>query len=403
MDEEKRVYLKKASNSEGVMKFETKAIHVGEEPNFKEGGYGDVVVPIHLTSTFARKEVEKPTGGYEYSRTDNPTRHALEKRLAALENARFALAFSSGLAAEVVICMTLLKSGDHVIAFDDLYGGTRRLFNSVLADFELEFSFVDARDPKNVKKAIKEQTRLIWMETPTNPLMRLCNLAGIAEIGKERKITTVVDNTFMSPYLQNPLDFGIDVVVHSTTKYLNGHSDSVGGAVMLSDEKLYGRLKFNQNAIGAILSPFDSYLVLRGTKTLALRMERHCRNAFDIARFLEEHPKVRNVHYPGLDGHPQHDLAERQMKGFGGMLSFEIDGGLKEAKSFLENLRIFSLAESLGGVESLIEHPALMTHASVPREDREKIGISDSLIRVSAGIEDAGDLQEDLEQALDKV
>jgi cystathionine gamma-lyase len=385
------------------MKFETKAIHVGEEPNFREGGSGDVVVPIHLSSTFARTEVEKPTGGYEYSRTDNPTRHALEKRLAALENARFGLAFSSGLAAEAVICMTLLKSGDHVIAFDDLYGGTRRLFSSVLAGFDLDFSYVDARGLKIVKEAIKENTRLIWMETPTNPLMRLCDLAGIAEIGKERNITTVVDNTFMSSFLQNPLDFGIDVVVHSTTKYLNGHSDSVGGAVMLSDEKLYGRVKFNQNAIGAILSPFDSYLVLRGTKTLALRMERHCRNAFEIARFLEKHPKVRKVHYPGLDDHPQHDLAKGQMKGFGGMLSFEINGGLREAKVFLENLRIFSLAESLGGVESLIEHPALMTHASVPREEREKIGITDSLIRVSAGIEDAGDLKEDLEKALDKV
>jgi cystathionine gamma-lyase len=385
------------------MKFETKAIHVGEEPNFREGGSGDVVVPIHLSSTFARIEVEKPTGGYEYSRTGNPTRHALEKRLAALENARFALAFSSGLAAEAVVCMTLLKSGDHVIAFDDLYGGTRRLFNSVLADFDVEFSYVDARDLKNVHEAVKTNTSLIWMETPTNPLMRLCDLAGIAEIGKERKITTVVDNTFMSPFLQNPVDFGIDVVVHSTTKYLNGHSDSVGGAVMLSDEPLYGRIKFNQNAIGAILAPFDSYLVLRGTKTLALRMERHCRNAFAIARFLDVHKKVRKVYYPGLESHPQHELAGRQMKGFGGMLSFEIDGGLKEAKSFLENLRIFSLAESLGGVESLIEHPALMTHASVPRKEREKIGISDSLIRVSAGIEDAGDLREDLERALEKV
>jgi cystathionine gamma-lyase len=385
------------------MKFETKAIHVGEEPNFKEGGSGDVVVPIHLSSTFARIELEKPTCGYEYSRTGNPTRHALEKRLAALENARFALAFSSGLAAETIICMTLLKSGDHVIAFDDLYGGTRRLFNSVLADFDLEFSYVDARDLKNVNEAIKSNTRLIWMETPTNPLMRLCDIEGIAGIGKKREITTVVDNTFMSPFLQNPLDFGIDVVVHSTTKYLNGHSDSVGGAVMLSDEELYGRIKFNQNAIGAILSPFDSYLVLRGSKTLALRMERHCRNAFDIARFLEAHPKISKVHYPGLENHPQHELARRQMKGFGGMLSFEIDGGMKEAKAFLENLRIFSLAESLGGVESLIEHPALMTHASVPREEREKTGITDSLIRVSAGIEDVNDLKEDLEQALQKV
>ena len=385
------------------MKFETKAIHVGEEPNLSEGGAGDVVVPIHLATTFARKEVEKPTGGYEYSRSGNPTRDALEKRLAALENARFALAFSSGLAAETTICMTLLRPGDHVISFDDIYGGTRRLFNRVLADFELEFSYVDARDPKNVTDAVKSNTRLIWMETPTNPLMRMCDMAGLAGIGKERRITTVVDNTFMSPYLQRPLDFGIDVVVHSTTKYLNGHSDSVGGAVMLSDEELFGRFKFNQNAIGAILSPFDSYMVLRGTKTLAVRMERHCRNALEIARFLKAHPKVSKVNYPGLEGHPQHELASWQMKGFGGMLSFEIDGALNEAKVFLENLRIFSLAESLGGVESLIEHPALMTHASVPKVEREKTGITDSLIRVSVGIEDVDDLKEDLEQALRKV
>ena len=385
------------------MKFETKAIHVGEEPNFKEGGSGDVVVPIHLSSTFARRELEKPTGGYEYSRTGNPTRHALEKRLAALENAGFALAFSSGLGAETVICMALLKSGDHVIAFDDLYGGTRRLFDKVLADFDIEFSYVDARDLKNVENAIKANTRLIWMETPTNPLLRLCDLAGIAKIGRERKIITVVDNTFMSPFLQRPLEFGIDVVVHSTTKYLNGHSDSVGGAVMLSDEELFGQLQFNQNAIGAILSPFDSYLVLRGTKTLALRMERHCRNAFAIAGFLEKHSKIRKVHYPGLENHPQHGLAKKQMKGFGGMLSFEIEGGLQEAKSFLENLRIFSLAESLGGVESLIEHPALMTHASLPRDVREKTGITDSLVRVSAGIEDVEDLKEDLKQALEMM
>ena len=385
------------------MRFETKAIHAGEEPNLKEGGCGDVVVPIHLASTFARKEVEKPTGGYEYSRSGNPTRDALEKRLAALEDAGFGLAFSSGLAAEAVICMTLLKSGDHVISFDDLYGGTKRLFNRVLTNFDLEFSYVDATDLKNVNDAVKANTSLIWMETPTNPLMRLCDLEGIAGIGRERGITTVVDNTFMSPFLQRPLDFGIDVVVHSTTKYLNGHSDSVGGAIMISNEELHGRIKFNQNAIGAILSPFDSYLVLRGIKTLAVRMERHCRNAFDIARYLEAHPKVRKVFYPGLENHPQHELARTQMKGFGGMLSFEIDGALREAKAFLENLRIFSLAESLGGVESLIEHPALMTHASVPREEREKVGITDALIRVSAGIEDVSDLKEDLEQALQKV
>lgn len=385
------------------MKFETKAIHVGEEPNFREGGSGDVVVPIHLASTFARREVDKPTGGYEYSRSGNPTRHALERRLASLENAKFGLAFSSGLAAETVVCMTMLKAGDHVIAFDDLYGGTKRLFNRILANFNIEFSYVDARYLKNVRGAIKENTRLIWMETPTNPLMRLCDLEGIAGIGKERGIITVVDNTFMSSFLQRPLDFGIDIVVHSTTKYLNGHSDSVGGAVMLNNEELYNMLKFNQNAIGAILSPFDSYLVLRGIKTLAIRMERHCENAIDIAGYLESHPKVRRVYYPGLESHPQFELARRQMSGFGGMISFEMDGGLEEARTFLEGLRIFSLAESLGGVESLVEHPALMTHASIPREEREKVGISDSLIRASVGIEDVEDLKEDLDKALQRV
>jgi len=386
------------------MKFETKAIHVGEEPNLKEGGSGDVVVPIHLSSTFARREVEKPTGGYEYSRSGNPTRHALEKRLAVLENARFGLAFSSGLAAETVLCMTLLKSGDHVIAFDDLYGGTKRLFNTIFnRNFGVEFSYVDARDKENIKRGIKENTRLIWLETPTNPLMRLCDLKGISGIAREKGILTVVDNTFMSPYFQRPLDFGIDIVVHSTTKYLNGHSDSVGGAIMLSDEDIYNKLKFNQNAIGAILSPFDSYMVLRGIKTLAIRMDRHSQNAIDIARYLESHPKVRNVYYPGLKSHPQFEMARRQMSGFGGMISFEMDGGLEEARAFLEGLRIFSLAESLGGVESLIEHPALMTHASIPKEEREKVGITDSLIRVSVGIEDVDDLKEDLDNALRRV
>lgn len=386
------------------MKFETKAIHVGEEPNLREGGSGDVVVPIHLSSTFARREVEKPTGGYEYSRSGNPTRHALEKRLAVLENARFGLAFSSGLAAETVLCMTLLKSGDHVIAFDDLYGGTKRLFNTIFnRNFGVEFSYVDARDKENIKRGIKKNTRLVWLETPTNPLMRLCDLKGISGIAREKGILTVVDNTFMSPYFQRPLDFGIDIVVHSTTKYLNGHSDSVGGAVMLNNEEMYGKLKFNQNAIGAILSPFDSYLVLRGIKTLAIRMDRHSQNAIDIARYLESHPKVRNVYYPGLKSHPQFEMARRQMSGFGGMISFEMDGGLEEARAFLEGLRIFSLAESLGGVESLIEHPALMTHASIPKEEREKVGITDSLIRVSAGIEAVDDLKEDLDNALRRV
>lgn len=383
----------------GRMRFETKAIHVGEEPD-RAGGSGDVVVPIHLSSTFARKKIGEPTGGYEYSRTGNPTRNALEKRLAALEDAAFGLAFASGMAAETALALTLLETGDHILAFDDLYGGTRRLFNKVLGrSFKMEMSYVDARKPQLVKNAIQGNTKLLWLESPTNPLMKVCDIAVIAKIAKEARILVVVDNTFMSPYFQKPLQLGADLVVHSTTKYLNGHSDSVGGAIMLSDEALYQQLKFNQNAAGAILSPFDSFLVLRGIKTLALRMKQHEQNALGIADYLDRHARVKKVNYPGLRSHPQHALARKQASGYGGMLSFEINGGLEEAQKFLGNLKIFALAESLGGVESLIEHPALMTHASIPQEEREKIGITDSLIRMSVGIENVEDLIEDLDQA----
>jgi len=386
------------------MKFETKAIHVGEEPNFKEGASGDVVIPIHLSSTFARKQLQEPTQGYEYSRTRNPTRDALEKRLAALEEAAFGLAFASGMAAETTLALTLLHAGDHVLAYDDLYGGTRRLFERVLhPNFKVNISYVDARDPEKVKGSIRENTRLIWLESPTNPLMRLCDIQAIARIAKKANLPVVVDNTFLSPCFQNPLVLGADVVVHSTTKYLNGHSDSVGGAIMLSNEKIYRELKFNQNATGSILSPFDSFLVMRGIKTLAVRMKEHERNALRIAEYLEGHLRVKKVHYPGLKSHPQHGLAKNQASGFGGMISFEIDGGLEEAERFLENLNIFALAESLGGVESLIEHPAKMTHASIPREMREQVGITDSLIRVSVGLENCDDLIEDLEQAFHKM
>lgn len=386
------------------MKFETKAIHVGEEPNFRDGGSGDVVTPIHLSSTFARKEIDKPTNGYEYSRMGNPTRNALEKRLAALEDAKFGLAFASGLAAETVIALTLLKSDNHIIAFDDLYGGTRRLFNEVFnKNFNIEVSYVDARNIGNVKSAIKEKTRLIWIETPTNPLMKICDIIKISEIAKKKNITVVVDNTFMSPYFQRPLNLGADIVVHSTTKYLNGHSDSIGGAIMLSDESVYNKLKFNQNATGTMLSPFDSFLVLRGIKTLALRMEKHNENALKIAKFLNSHPKIKKVNYPGLITYPQYNLAKQQMLGFGGMLSFEIKGNLKDAKQLLRNLKIISLAESLGGVESLIEHPASMTHSSIPQKEREKIGITDLLIRLSVGIENTEDLISDLRDALKSI
>ncbi len=385
------------------MEFETKAIHVGEVPELERGS-GDVVVPIHLSSTFARKKVNQPTQGYEYSRTGNPTRDALEKRLAVLEDASFGLAFASGMAAESTLAITLLHTGDHVLAFDDLYGGTRRLFNRVLdPHFKVEATYVDARDPRRIKEAMRSNTRLIWLESPTNPLMKICDIAAIAKMAKEANIPVVVDNTFLSPYFQKPLRLGATVVVHSSTKYLNGHSDSVGGAVMLSDEDLYRQLRFNQNAMGAILSPFDSFLVLRGIKTLAIRMREHEHNALRLASYLENHPKVKKVNYPGLKSHPQHALAERQATGHGGMLSFEIRGGLKEAKRFLEQVKVFALAESLGGVESLIEHPALMTHASVPKEIREQAGLTDSLIRVSVGIEHIDDLIADFDHAFRKI
>ncbi len=385
------------------MEFATRSIHVGEEPNLTSGGSGDVVLPIHLSTTFARREIEHPTGGYEYSRSGNPTRGGLEQRLASLENAKYGLAFSSGLAAESTIILSLLKSGDHIVAFNDLYGGSRRLFDKIFSNFGVATTYVDARDPLNIEKEIIPQTKMIWLETPTNPLLRLCDIRAIAKIGKERGLITVVDNTFASPYFQNPLDLDADVVVHSATKYLGGHSDVIGGVIMVSNEAYYKRLKFNQNAIGAILSPFDSYLLLRGIKTLTLRMDKHAENALKIAQYLETHLKIAKVIYPGLKNHPQYVLAKNQMKGFGGMLSFEVKGGLKEVKTLLGNLKVIALAESLGGVESLIEHPALMTHASVPKAARDLIGISENLIRMSVGIEDVRDLLADLEQALSKI
>ena len=386
------------------MGFDTNAIHTGEEPDFAGHPSGDVVVPIHLSSTFARREVDEPTGGFEYSRSGNPTRLALEKKLAAIENARYGLAFSSGLAAETTLCLSLLKAGDHVVAFDDLYGGTRRLFSRVFEErFGIGFSYVDARDPENVKAAIRKETRLIWLESPTNPLLRLCHIREIARIAHDAGARVVVDNTFASPYFQQPIGLGADVVVHSTTKYINGHSDSIGGALITSDEELFRNLRFHQNSAGAILSPFDSFLVARGIKTLALRMERHAKNALAVAEFLSAHEKVAAVYYPGLPSHPQHQLARKQMTGFSGMLSFELKGGEQEAKKFLRNLHLFALAESLGGVESLIEHPGTMTHASVPKTECRKLGITESLIRTSVGIENAEDLIADLDRALGTI
>ena len=381
--------------------FATKAIHVGEEPDFSEGSAGDVVSPIHLSTTFARKKVDEPTLGYEYTRSLNPTRKALEEKLAALEGADYGLAFSSGLAAESTILLALLKPGDHIIAFDDLYGGTKRLFNQVFANFEFKITYVDATDAANVGAALQFNTQLVWIETPSNPLLKLCDIKAVSEITRKHNIPLVVDNTFLSPYFQNPLSLGADIVVHSSTKYIGGHSDVLGGSVMLSNPELYEKIKYRQNAIGAVLPPFDSYLTMRGIKTLQLRMQQHNQNAIEIAEFLEKHPKIKKVIYPGLKSNPQHQLAKQQASGFGGIISFEIKGTIDDAKAFLEHLTLFALAESLGGVESLIELPAVMTHASVSKESREKIGITDTLIRVSVGIEDSKDLINDLKIALD--
>ncbi len=378
--------------------FGTRAVHTGEEPDFSS--FGDVNAPIHLSSTFARRETGKPTAGLEYSRTGNPTRLALEKRLASLEGADHALAFSSGMAAETTLLMSVLSKGDHVVAENDLYGGTVRLFERTLAKFGVSFTYVDSRRPEAVEGALKRNTRVVWLESPTNPLMHVCDLRKICAIGSSAGAVTVVDNTFASPFLQNPLELGATVVAHSTTKFIGGHSDVIGGALMTSDSRLYESVKFNQNAIGAVPSPFDCYLLLRGSKTLHLRMKRHSENAAAVAEFLFRHPRFSAVHYPGLKSHPERALAMRQMRMPGGMLSAEMKGGIKEVERFLSRLRLFSVAESLGGVESLVEHPATMTHASLPKERRESLGIGDGLVRFSVGVEDAEDLIADLRAAL---
>ena len=380
------------------MGFGTRAVHSGEEPDLSASG--DVVAPIHLSATFARRDAEKPTRGLEYSRTGNPTRLSLEKRLASLENAKHALAFSSGMAAETTLLLSVLKKGDHVVAGSDLYGGTVRLFESTFRKFGVSFAYVDTRRPAVVKNALRGNTRLIWLESPTNPLLQLCDIRAISRISKAAGALTIVDNTFASPYLQNPLDLGADVAVHSTTKYIGGHSDVVGGALMLSDEKVFDSIRFNQNALGAVPSPFDCFLILRGSKTLHLRMQRHSENAMLVAEHLSRSSKISVVHYPGLKSHPQFSLARRQMRMPGGMLSAEMKGGMPAVRKFLSRLRVFSVAESLGGVESLVEHPATMTHASIPRERREEIGVGDGLVRFSVGIEDADDLLADLKSAL---
>jgi cystathionine gamma-lyase len=381
------------------MKFGTKAIHAGIEPDPSTGA---IMTPIYQTSTYVQASPGKHKG-YEYSRTQNPTRHALQNNLAALENGKHGLVFGSGLAATDAV-LKLLKPGDEVIATNDLYGGTYRIFTKIYEGFGLKFQFVGMENAANVEQYITPQTKLIWIETPTNPLLNIIDIRAIAQIAKRHGIMLCVDNTFASPYLQNPLDLGADIVMHSVTKYLGGHSDTVMGALILNDDEVAKRLAFIQNASGAVSGPQDCFLVLRGIKTLHLRMQRHCENAQAIAEYLVSHPKVGKVYYPGFESHPNHAIAKSQMRGFGGMVSFTLKGDdLPEAVRLMESFQVFSLAESLGGVESLCTHPATMTHASIPKAEREKAGLKDTLIRLSVGVEDAEDLIEDLRQAIEKA
>lgn len=379
------------------MKFNTKVIHGGQQ---HEPHTGSVNVPVFLTSTFAQQTPGKLKAGYEYSRGANPTRQALEDSLASIENGHTGLAFGSGLAA-IDAVLKLLNPGDHIVAVDDLYGGTYRLFTRLFSKYQLEFSFVSFENAENLDSAIQENTKLIWLETPTNPLMKLVDIKKVADLVKGKNILVAVDNTFATPYIQRPLDLGADIVMHSATKYLGGHSDVIAGALITKTKELGEELHFIQFASGGILGPHDSYLVLRGIKTLSLRMERHSENGMKVAEFLAQHPKVGKVFYPGLKSNPQYDLAQKQMNGFGGMVSFTFKSNdRQQAVKFLESVKVFTLAESLGGVESLANHPSTMTHASIPAEKRQELGITDDLVRLSVGIEDADDLLSDLENAL---
>ncbi|MQP23881.1 cystathionine gamma-synthase [Flavobacterium sp. LMO8] len=378
------------------MKFNTKTIHGGQH---HEKVTGAVIPPVFQTSTYVQSSPGKPIGDYEYSRAANPTRTALEDALASIENGARGLAFSSGLAATDCL-LRMFKAGDEIIAMDDLYGGTYRLFTRLYKDSGIKFHFVDMNDLEKFQSLINENTKLVWVETPTNPLMKLADIAAIAQITKKHNILFAVDNTFATPYLQKPLDLGADIVMHSATKYLGGHSDVIAGALIIKDKALGEELHFKQFATGATLGPMDSFLVLRGIKTLHLRVQRHCENGEKVAAYLDNHPLVERVYYPGLASHPFHEIAKKQMSGFGGMVTFTFKSGKKEdAIKFLENLKVFTLAESLGGVESLANHPALMTHASIPEDKRNEVGISDDLVRLSVGIEDIEDLLADLEQA----
>ncbi|MCC6239017.1 MAG: PLP-dependent transferase [Phycisphaerales bacterium] len=380
------------------MRFQTLAIHAGQGP---DPTYGAVMPPIYQTSTFAFKGFNQP-GKFDYTRSGNPTRAALETCLAALENGTRGFALATGMAAEATVLCSL-KTGDHVLVHDDLYGGSYRLLTSVIASKGIKIDFVNMRDLAALDRAITPQTRLLWTETPTNPLMNLLDLKAIADLARSRGVWTVCDNTFLSPYFQRPLDLGIDIVVHSTTKYINGHSDVVGGGVIVRDEKIAEVIAFHQNAMGTCAGPHECFLVLRGVKTLAVRMEAHNANALALARWLEKHPKVKQVLHPGLESHPQHDLAKKQMTGYGGTFSFRVKGGRPESMKLLTNCKLFTLAESLGGVESLIEHPSTMTHVSIPEPERLRMGITEDLIRVSVGIEHIDDIIGDLDQAFAHV
>ena len=376
------------------MGFSTDAIHAGQKPDLATGA---VITPIYQTSTYAQEELGKHKG-FEYGRTHNLTRQSMEANIAALEKGKYGIAFSSGLSATHAL-MSLVKAGDHIIVSNNVYGGTYRLFELIMKDYGLNFSWVDTSNLKNIENAIQENTKLVFLETPTNPMLNLTDLSGAAEICKRNNLISIVDNTFMSPYFQNPLSLGIDIVLHSSTKYINGHSDVIGGIIITSDEKIHERIRYVQNAVGAVPSPFDCWLVLRSTKTLAVRMERHNKNAMEFADFLVNSKIADKVYYPGLKTHPQYELAIKQMRGFGGMISADF-GSIETAKKILKNVKVFTLGESLGGVESLINHPASMTHAAVPKEDREKMGLTDSLVRFSVGIEDVEDLNKDIENAL---
>lgn len=378
------------------MKFGTKAIHAGVEP---DSATGAIMTPIYQTSTYAQEGVGK-NKGYEYSRTQNPTRHALEKNLAALENGKHGACFGSGLAA-IDCVLKMLNPGDEVISTNDLYGGTYRIFKSIFEKYGIKFHFVGMENAHRIEDYVNSKTKLIWVETPTNPMMNIIDIKVCASISQKHDIMLAVDNTFATPYLQNPLDLGADIVMHSVTKFLGGHSDVVMGALVCNDEEIAKEIYRIQNSSGAVTGPMDSFLVLRGIKTLHLRVQRHCENGEVIAKFLRAHPKVDKVYWPGFENHPNHEIAKSQMRGFGGMISFSLVGNkMEDAHAVLEKMKVFTLAESLGGVESLSGHPATMTHASIPKEEREKAGIVDSLIRLSVGVEDVEDLQEDLKQAL---